>query len=63
VDEPTGSTNLPGVNSDGRRLAPKRAARRGEAQDEPSNPNPAPCGLAQRVVNSELLDLWFLRKL
>jgi hypothetical protein len=32
VDEPTGSTNLSGTNSDSRRLALEREARKGEAQ-------------------------------
>src|SRR5690348_16357679 len=32
VDEPPGSTHSSGTNSDSRRLAPERAARRGSAQ-------------------------------
>ncbi len=36
---PPQSTNSSGTNLDSRRLAPQRAARRGEAQDGPSNPH------------------------
>ena len=37
--EDAGSTRPPGADADGRRPAPERAARRGEAQDEPNNPS------------------------
>ena len=39
-ENPLGSTNSSGTNSDSRGLALKRAARKGEAQEGPNNPTP-----------------------